>query len=665
VTRQPASTDILSWSTAVKASADESALIEVTHARIPVTPDDPRWRPRFAWVILGLLPIVLATLSPQPEQLGIAAFTIDVPRYAGAWRDVAQNVALYIPFGLALAARRVRFGAISLIAAALSASIEVLQLYVVPGRYPAGLDIITNTAGAQLGALAGAIGVGGGFRALLHTCERYLAQSLRADPRAASRLALAWTAFVSTAVIATGWLLAPAPPPPYFYAVAGPYLDPGGGALRIGSDEDPSARFNGLIDEIRIYSTARTTAEIRMDMMRPVRAEAPDPSLIAAYSFDEGAGSRVADESGRGHDGTIAAANWVREGRFGPALSFDGRTSGVVIPAASDLDLREAMTLEAWVFPMGAPGRWPAIVSRDGDAYFLVASSEGRPLRAVVGGRFSDVAEFVSLWRPIERGQWTHLAGTFDGQTLRMYVNGVLARAQVHWSTHHPHGAELNGTPLPFGRVDDPRRFQTAILGDFRLRFTLACGSSPARGPVFSVAGLQSTDLLTVRADGRDLWVNWSSRAQALGLASPGYRARGALRDCDAGRDVALAVLGPLPRLRVERNGEPVQGSGPGPFSGWAFVIHAELVPAWAQTVLTVSWIAVLFGPLGFWTGRDLRAVAMALVVVGAVLISQRLWRVAPPDVSHMALAALSCAAGLSGRVLTDSWRRASAASPS
>lgn len=79
------------------------------------------------------------------------------------WRDAGVNVAIYAPFGAAAfrsLARRMgaawAMPAAVLLGAALSASMEMLQVYV-PGRDCSLLDLATNTAGAAAGALAFAV----------------------------------------------------------------------------------------------------------------------------------------------------------------------------------------------------------------------------------------------------------------------------------------------------------------------------------------------------------------------------------------------------------------------------------------------------------------------------------------------------------------------------
>ncbi|MGH9371568.1 MAG: hypothetical protein ACRD15_08570 [Vicinamibacterales bacterium] len=48
--------------------------------------------------------------------------------------------------------------------------------------------------------------------------------------------------------------------------------------------------------------------------------------LVAAWAFDENAGTTAADATGGGHNGTVSNATWTA-GRYGAALSFNGSSS--------------------------------------------------------------------------------------------------------------------------------------------------------------------------------------------------------------------------------------------------------------------------------------------------------------------------------------------------
>ena len=69
--------------------------------------------------------------------------------------------------------------------------------------------------------------------------------------------------------------------------------------------------------------------------------------LVAAYSFDEGSGSVLADASGNGHDGTISGATWT-SGHDGGALSFNGTNASVDLGALGTF-YQSGFTLEGWV----------------------------------------------------------------------------------------------------------------------------------------------------------------------------------------------------------------------------------------------------------------------------------------------------------------------------
>ncbi len=157
--------------------------------------------------------------------------------------------------------------------------------------------------------------------------------------------------------------------------------------------------------------------------------------LVAAYSFNEGSGTSVADASGNGHTGTISEATWSTQGKFGNALAFDGVNDWVTVNASSLLNLTTAMTLEAWVFPTTTSGVRDILIKEgaNADIYNLYARNwRGRPEVNVLVGGANRVAEGTAAQAPAAN-VWTHVAGTYDGTTLRLFINGV-QRASVNRS---------------------------------------------------------------------------------------------------------------------------------------------------------------------------------------------------------------------------------------
>ncbi|PYR65757.1 MAG: hypothetical protein DMF88_18720, partial [Acidobacteria bacterium] len=147
--------------------------------------------------------------------------------------------------------------------------------------------------------------------------------------------------------------------------------------------------------------------------------------LVAAYAFDEGAWTTTGDASGSGNTGTLSGATWNATGKFGKALSFNGSSSLVTVADAASLDLTNGMTLEAWLYPTALSGWRTAILKRttSGLAYSLYAHNNvPQPATTInVGG--SDVSATGPSALPLN--SWSHLAATYDGTTMRIYVNGA------------------------------------------------------------------------------------------------------------------------------------------------------------------------------------------------------------------------------------------------
>jgi glycopeptide antibiotics resistance protein len=109
---------------------------------------------RLGRALLGYLALTIAiiTLAPFRFQLTPAHGVTQI----WSWSDLVMNVLMFVPFGFVHQLTRPRgaptdWPRVVILGAVLSTSVEVAQLFA-PTRYTSLLDILTNTAGAALGA---------------------------------------------------------------------------------------------------------------------------------------------------------------------------------------------------------------------------------------------------------------------------------------------------------------------------------------------------------------------------------------------------------------------------------------------------------------------------------------------------------------------------------
>jgi hypothetical protein len=116
----------------------------------------------------------------------------------------------------------------------------------------------------------------------------------------------------------------------------------------------------------------------------------------------------------------------------------------VTVADAPSLDLSGAMTLEAWVKPTALNGWRPILykespfdagvpISEPAMSWALYASDFGAP-PSVYAMTSADSQEWIHALGTsnIPLNTWTHIAGTYDGSNLRLYVNGVLVKTTAH-----------------------------------------------------------------------------------------------------------------------------------------------------------------------------------------------------------------------------------------
>jgi hypothetical protein len=184
-------------------------------------------------------------------------------------------------------------------------------------------------------------------------------------------------------------------------------------------------------------------------------------SVSGWWPMYEGSGQTVHDLSGHGNNGTLGSTpsadsndpTWIKGWLFGSALRFDG-DDFVRIPNKPQLNSAN-LTVSTWVRGSASPGTARYIVGKgatgcESASYGLYTGPTGG-LRfyiwdAAHGAIGSGIVDPSQIWN----GKWHHVAGTWDGTTAKLFVDGKL----ISGSSSAPGTIDYNQGPGDVGIGD-------------------------------------------------------------------------------------------------------------------------------------------------------------------------------------------------------------------
>lgn len=189
-----------------------------------------------------------------------------------------------------------------------------------------------------------------------------------------------------------------------------------------------------------------------------------DPDTALLFKLNEGDGTLIHDASSFDNFGTITGAGWT-DGKYSQGLLLDGINDFIQVPSSPSLALANVLTLEAWVFPLAELDGVGTIVVKP-DSYIFEATEGANP--KFRGGVWrAGAVSMVTSTSQLQSQLWQHLALTFDGTMLRLYLNGVLdAERTIGAGTIDTNAQDVFIGAHPTGT---PSRVVTAILDEVRI----------------------------------------------------------------------------------------------------------------------------------------------------------------------------------------------------
>ncbi len=294
------------------------------------------------------------------------------------------------------------------------------------------------------------------------------------------------------------------------------------GDLYIGQDSNNALYFKGVMDSLRWYTRTLSASEIlsnynagniefqtrsgsstdpndgTWEAWKPVTSETvidsvdhlyniSDSGLVSYWSMDETADNSCASggdacDAKSSYDGA-ATGTTITTGRYSKARDFNGSSDSIDITDQAALRPTN-IALEAWVKPDVADSQYHTVIAKQrddnggsiGSSWTLYGPSNNNKFRLGMfdGFDWHDVYSTTTA----SPGTWYYLAATYDGTTMRIYVNGIEESTtpyagSINYLGTRPVKIGAGETDVDFaegefydGTIDEVRLYNTALSAD-------------------------------------------------------------------------------------------------------------------------------------------------------------------------------------------------------
>lgn len=208
------------------------------------------------------------------------------------------------------------------------------------------------------------------------------------------------------------------------------------------------------------------------------------PKPMVHYDFKDCGPASIPDRSGNGMDARVGGHLDCVTDSAGTWARFDTRDT-VILETRPELDFQEGLTVSALVKPDSLAGRRTLVGKTYAPSAFSLEIVDGEYNYYILIEDGTPQGISYTLTAPATAGVWTHIAGTFDGRVMRVYINGEL-EGELMISGR----LKLTGRPVTIGNwpewsayaggIKEVKLFSQALNG-WQIQEQMVLGTFPSR----------------------------------------------------------------------------------------------------------------------------------------------------------------------------------------